>query len=34
LPSFEERLSRLFTIEKSYPMPEVKNHRLFVLRKL
>ena len=33
LQGFEERLSRFFTIEKSYAMPEVRNHRLFVLRK-
>lgn len=34
LRGFEERLSKLFTIEKSYSIPEVRNHRLFVLRKL
>lgn len=33
LQSFEERLSSFFTIEKSYAIPEVKNHRLFVLSK-
>jgi hypothetical protein len=34
LQGFEQRLSRFFTIEKSYSIPEAKNHRLFVLRKL
>ncbi|MFB3882368.1 MAG: class I SAM-dependent methyltransferase [Armatimonadota bacterium] len=34
LQAFEDRLSKLFTIEKSYAMPEVRNHRLFLLSKL
>ena len=34
LQGFEARLSKFFTIEKSYAMPEVRNHRLFLLSKL
>ena len=33
LRGFEDRIRKLFTIEKSYALPECREHRLFVLRK-